>query len=77
MGLNVLGYKSHLQQRCHPACGHEGSSHLSPVLASSIFLSRRKFSVLTTRQPLVQFSATEAKIQILVFARVELTTSAQ
>ena len=33
MGLDVLGYQSHLLQRCHPACGHEGSSHLSPVLA--------------------------------------------
>ena len=31
IGLNVLGYRSHLLQRCHPACGHEGSSHLSPV----------------------------------------------
>ena len=35
MGLNVLGYESHLLQRCHPvnACGHEGPSHLSPILA--------------------------------------------
>ena len=33
MGLNVLGYQSHLLQRCHPACGQEGSSHLSPVHA--------------------------------------------
>ena len=35
MGLNVLSYQPHLLQRCyhHPACGHEGSSHLSPVLA--------------------------------------------
>ena len=22
MGLNVLGYQSHLLQRCHPACGY-------------------------------------------------------
>ena len=33
MGFNVLGYQSHLLQGCHSACGHEGSSHLSPVLA--------------------------------------------
>ena len=33
MGLNVLGNQSHLLQRCHPACGHEESSKLSPLLA--------------------------------------------
>ena len=38
----------------HPACGHEGSSHLSPVHALQ-FLSRCKFSTLTTRQPMVEF----------------------
>ena len=38
----------------NPACGHEGSSHLSPVLAHEI-LSRCKFSTLTTRQPMVVF----------------------
>ena len=32
-GLNVLRYQSHLLQRCHPACGHEEYSPLSPVLA--------------------------------------------
>ena len=50
------------------------------------FLSRCKFSTHTTRQPIVEFclllthalalSATEARIQILVFKRIELTTSA-
>ena len=39
----------------HPACGHKGSSHLSPVHASQFFLSRCKFSTLTTRQPMVGF----------------------
>ena len=39
MALNVLGYQSHPLQRCHPACGHEGSSHLSPVLALWIFIA--------------------------------------
>ena len=29
MGLNVLGYQSHVQQRCHVACGHEASSYLT------------------------------------------------
>ena len=39
---------------CHPACGHQGSSHLSPMLASD-FLSRCKFSPLTSRQPIIVF----------------------
>ena len=39
----------------HPACGHKGSSHLSPVHALQFFLSRCKFSTLTTRQPMVEF----------------------
>ena len=38
----------------HPACGHKGSSHLSPVHALQ-FLSRCKFSTLTTRQSMVEF----------------------
>ena len=29
----IIGYQSHLLQSCRPACGHEGSSHLSSVLA--------------------------------------------
>ena len=39
MGLNMLGYQSHLLQRYHPACGHEESSHLSPVLALRFFIA--------------------------------------
>ena len=39
----------------HPACGHKGPSHLSPVHALQCFLSRCKFSTLTTRQPMVEF----------------------
>ena len=46
----VLGYQSHVLQRCDPACSYEGSSYLSPVLAYD-FLSRCKFSTLTPRQP--------------------------
>ena len=38
----------------HPACGHKGSSHLSPVHALR-YLSRCKLSTLTTRQPMVEF----------------------
>ena len=38
----------------HPACGHKGSSHLSPVHALQI-LFWCKFSTLTTRQPMVEF----------------------
>ena len=49
MGLNVLGYQSHLLQRCHHhpvivtvnACGHEGYFHLSPVLALRFFIAMR------------------------------------
>ena len=76
MGLNVLGYQSHLLQRCHPACGHEGSSHisLSPVLAllyyySMISLSRCKFSTFTTRQPMVEFY-----LLLITFSRFALRT---
>ena len=36
IGPNVLGYQSHLLQRCHPASGHEGSS-ISPWFSSYIF----------------------------------------
>ena len=39
----------------HPACGHKASSHLSPVPALQFFLSRCKFSTLTTRQLMVEF----------------------
>ena len=39
----------------HPACGHEGSSHISPRFTPYDFLSRCKFSTLTTRQPMVEF----------------------
>ena len=39
---------------CHPACGHKGSSHLSRFTPYN-FLSRCKFSTLTTRQPMVEF----------------------
>ena len=54
MGLNVLGYQSHLLQRRHPACGHEGPSHLSLVFAYDFFV-QCKFSILTTCQLMVEF----------------------
>ena len=53
-------FLSHLLQRCHHhsvtvnACGHEGSSVLSLVLAYD-FSWRGKFSILTPRQPMVEF----------------------
>ena len=48
MDLNVLGCQSHQLQRCLPvnACGHEGSSHLSPVLALRIFIAMPLVSLL-------------------------------
>ena len=49
MGLNGLGYQSHLLQRCRPACGHGGSSHLFSVLAS-VFIRA------ALRQPMVEIS---------------------
>ena len=38
--MTVKGYQSHLSilQRCRLVCGHEGSSHLSPVLALWFFM---------------------------------------
>ena len=39
-------------QLCHPACAHQGSSRLSPVLLT-LTLSRSKFSPLTTRRPIM------------------------
>ena len=73
MGPNVLGYQSHLLQRCPPPCGNKEYSHLHPVLAFR-FLSRCKFSTLTTRQPTGQIllthvltcSARENGIEILL-----------
>ena len=46
VGLNVLGYLSHVPQRRHPACGHEASSHLT-LSATEYFLiiSQALFSV--------------------------------
>ena len=38
----------------HPACGHKESS-ISPRFTPYNFLSRCKFSTLTTRQPMVEF----------------------
>ena len=61
----VLGYQSHVLQRCHPACSYEGSSYLSPVLAYD-FLSRCKFSTLTPRQPSM------VEVYLLAFSRFPL-----
>ena len=55
MGFNAVGCQSNLLQRCHPTCRDEGSSHLSPVLASRFFIAMQVFSTLTTRQPRVEF----------------------
>ena len=84
MDLNVLGYQSNLLKRCHPACGHETSSHLSPVLPSRIcfamqvqhsYHSSTNDKILVTH--VLMLSVTEKKrAQTLVFTRIELTTSA-
>ena len=49
MSLNVLGYQSHLLQRCHSVCDREGSSHLSPVLA------HLRFFIAVQVQPMYEF----------------------
>ena len=36
---NAIGYQPHLLQRCRPACGHEGSSHLSRRFSPHDFVS--------------------------------------
>ena len=70
MNLSVLGYQSHLLQRCHPTCGHEGSFHLSQVLALRTFFvmqvqhsynssTNRNGSILFT--PVLTLSVTEAR----------------
>ena len=38
MGLSVLGYQSHLLQRCRPACGHQGSFFPSLPVSRLTFL---------------------------------------
>ena len=65
MGPNVQDYQSSLLQRCHPACGHEGSSHLSPVLALQFFIAMQVNTLLTVRQPMVDF-------YLLTFSRFPL-----
>ena len=35
MGLNVLGYQSHLLQRCHPVCGIISTDNSTSVRAGS------------------------------------------
>ena len=83
MGLNVLGYQSHLLQRCHPACGHEGYFHLSPVFALYVLIAmqgQHSYNLLNSGWILLihvlTLSTTEARTQTLVFTRIELTTTA-
>ena len=59
MACNVLDYQPHLLQHCHPACGQEESSHLSPVSTHDL-LPRCKFSTLTPRQLMVEFYVTHS-----------------
>ena len=55
MSLNVV--LDNLSQRCYPVCGHEGSSHISPVLAlrMCIAVQEQYNSTLTTRQSIAEF----------------------
>ena len=87
LGLDGLkiGYQSHKVQRCHPACGHEESSHPSPRFSPSRydFLSRCKFSSLFLQlvsqwlnfpysTHVLKISATETKIREMILSRIEL-----
>ena len=58
MGFNVLGFKSQLLQRYHPARDHEGSSHLSLifVLRTFIALQVQHYFYCTTRQLMVEIT---------------------
>ena len=84
MGLNLLGYDSHLLQRFHLACGHEGSSHLSPVLVFLRFFIAMQVQHSYTSSSsgwillvhVLTLSTAEARKQILVLTRIEYTTSA-
>ena len=71
MGLNVLSYQSHLMQPCHPADGHEGSSHLSLVLSPCDFLSRCKSALLQFFDQTVEFYL----LYSLTFSRCPLRKS--
>ena len=80
MGLNVLGYQSHLLQRCHPACGHLRIFLSHPGCRLCFIVIACKYSTLATRQPMVE-------IDLLTFSRfllrkkehtrIELTISVQ
>ena len=48
MGFNVLGYQSHVLQRCHLARGHEASSYLT----FSATEPRIKYLILSTNSRL-------------------------
>ena len=84
MGLNGLGYQPHLLQRCYSACSHEGSFHLSPVLALLYFVamlvqhsyisSTNGFFFITR---VLTLSVTEKKkTQTMIFTTIELTVFA-
>ena len=69
MGLNVTTL---------PVVAKDLSSLLSPRFTPNEFLSRCKFSSLTTRQNTLALtlSATEEVTKIMIWTRIELTTSA-
>ena len=72
-----VGYQSHLLQRCHPACGDEGSSHVSPVLGLRFFAAMQvQHPYKSSTDGTFTHYTTETRIQILVFTRIELATSA-
>ena len=59
ISLTAAGHqRSHLLQCCHSACGHEGSSHLSPVLALRVFIGM---------QVQHSYSSSSGEIYVLAF----------
>ena len=83
MGLNVLGYQSHLLQRCHhPAYGllrifpSLSGSRLRFFVAMQVQHScltpcQSFFEIVLTTQ-VVTLSATEARLKDLILSRIEL-----
>ena len=75
MGFNVLDYQSHPLQRCHPACGYEGSSHLFPFFAIWFFIAmqvQHSYN-LSTHGRILLTRVPKERIQIVVFTRIEFT----
>ena len=75
----VITDPTYILRRCLPACGREGYSHLFPVLALwyHFFLSRCKFSTLTTRQAINNDISSNVGILLTHVLTLSATTNAK